>query len=167
MESRTDATDTICTMVWTRSPQDTLMLPIDALALLILQDYQETRGWNWHNWILESQQHGTASDPQISEALSEGWAWLMTHGLVMRNPSQHSADAYQLTRLGRETLQFGIGNWPQPNGSAPRCTRVSHNRSSSSSCSVSTTSPCSSRCEKWRSASATWPAPPTRTWVPN
>jgi hypothetical protein len=99
----------ICGMVWTQSREDTLGLPIDALALLILRDYQDTSGWNWHNWILESQHHGTASDPQIREALSEGWAWLMTHGLVMRNPSQPSADACQLTRLGRETLQFGIG----------------------------------------------------------
>ena len=39
-------------MVWSRSKQDTLVLPVSALALLILGDYKATSGWNWHNWML-------------------------------------------------------------------------------------------------------------------
>jgi hypothetical protein len=55
---------------------------------LILEDYKAGGGWNWQNWMRESEQHGTARDREISVALAEGWGWLMTHGLVVRNPSQ-------------------------------------------------------------------------------
>jgi hypothetical protein len=95
-------------MAWTRSRKDTIELPIDALALLVLQDYVAGNGWNWQNWMRESEQFGTARDPEMSLALSEAWSWLMTHGLVVRNPSQSSSDAYQVSRLGRETLKYGV-----------------------------------------------------------
>lgn len=93
-------------MAWNRDRAETTKLPIDALALLVLQDYDG--GWNWQNWMRESEQYGTASDPEISQALSEAWGWLMTRGLVVRDPSQNSADAYQVSRLGRETLRYGV-----------------------------------------------------------
>jgi uncharacterized protein (TIGR02391 family) len=95
-------------VAWTRSREDTIELPIDALALLVLQDYVAGNGWNWQNWMRESEQFGTARDPEIGLALSEAWSWLMTHGLVVRNPSQTSPDAYQVSRLGRETLKYGV-----------------------------------------------------------
>jgi uncharacterized protein (TIGR02391 family) len=56
----------------------------------------------------ESEQYGTGQDPEISLALSEAWSWLMTHGLVVRDPSQSSSDAYKISRLGRETLKYGV-----------------------------------------------------------
>jgi hypothetical protein len=68
-------------VTWNRSKQETLALPINALALLILRDYQETGGWNSRNWMLESKQYGTARDQEIMDALAEGWAWLTAHGL--------------------------------------------------------------------------------------
>ena len=95
-------------MAWTRPADETLALPIDALALLILDDYVTGGGWNWQNWMRESEQYGTAQDRDIGLALAEAWGWLMTHGLVVRDPSQSSADAYQISRLGRETLQYGV-----------------------------------------------------------
>lgn len=95
-------------MTWTRNKQETLGLPIDALALLILQDYKSGHGWNWQNWMRGAEQQGTARDPDINAALAEGWGWLMTHGLVVRDPSQHSADAYRATRLGEQTLRYGL-----------------------------------------------------------
>ena len=45
-------------MAWTRSREDTIELPIDALALLVLQDYVAGDGWNWQNWMRESEQFG-------------------------------------------------------------------------------------------------------------
>jgi uncharacterized protein (TIGR02391 family) len=94
-------------MAWRRSKKDTLALPINALALLILEDYSR-KGWNWQNWMRESEQYGTAQDQEISAALGEGWGWLMTHGLVVRDPSQSSPDAYRVSRLGHETLKYGV-----------------------------------------------------------
>jgi uncharacterized protein (TIGR02391 family) len=95
-------------MAWTRSQAETVALPIDALALLVLQDYVDGNGWNWQNWMRESEQYGTARDPETGLALSEALSWLMTHGLVVRDPSQSSSDAYNVSRLGRETLQYGV-----------------------------------------------------------
>ena len=95
-------------MVWTRSNADTLELPIDALALLILRDYESAGGWNWQNWMREAEQQGSARDPAINAALSEGWSWLITHGLVVRNSSQSTSDSVQVSRLGRDALKNGI-----------------------------------------------------------
>ncbi len=92
-------------MAWNRSNQEILALPINALALLILEDYKAGGGWNW---MRASEQQGTARDREISAALAEGWGWLMAHGLVVRDPSQPSADAYRVTRLGEETLKYGV-----------------------------------------------------------
>lgn len=93
--------------MWTRSNQETLSLPVDALALLILQDYAP-EGWNWSNWMSEAKNNGSANDQQMQDALAEGWAWLMAHGLVMRDTVQPSVDAMKVTRLGHETLQYGV-----------------------------------------------------------
>jgi uncharacterized protein (TIGR02391 family) len=95
-------------VAWTRSREDTIEPPIDALALLVLQDYVAGNGWNWQNWMRESEHYGTARDAKISLALSEAWSWLMTHGLVVRDPSQSSPDAYKVSRLGHETLKYGV-----------------------------------------------------------
>lgn len=95
-------------MPWNRSRDDTIELPINALAILVLQDYVDGNGWNWQSWMRESEQYGTAQDSEISLALSEAWSWLMTHGLVVRDPSQSSSDAYAISRLGRETLKYGV-----------------------------------------------------------
>lgn len=95
-------------MAWKRSRHDTLALPISALALLILHDYKASDGWNWRNWILESQSYGTAGDPHVQDALAEGWAWILSHGLVMRDMTQTAVEAVKLTRLGEETLRHGV-----------------------------------------------------------
>jgi len=49
-------------MTWNRSKQETLALPINALALLILEDYQAGGGWDWQNWMLECGQRRTARE---------------------------------------------------------------------------------------------------------
>jgi hypothetical protein len=99
-------------VAWTRSREDTIELPIDALALLVLEDYVAGNGWSWQNWMPGSEQHGTARDPEIGLVLSEAWSWLMTHGLVVRDPSQSSSDAYQVSRLGRQALKYGLARLP-------------------------------------------------------
>lgn len=95
-------------MTWTRSAQDTATLPVDALALLVLEDYVAVDGWNWQNWMRVAEQQGTARDPVVGRALAEAWAWLISHGLVARDPGQSSADAYFVTRMGREALKYGV-----------------------------------------------------------
>src|SRR4029453_15191652 len=95
-------------VAWTRSREDTIELPIDALALLVLQDYVAGNEWNWQNWMRGAEQHGTAHDPGTRPPPSGAWGWLGPPGPVVRDPSQHSPDAYQVSRLGRETLKYGV-----------------------------------------------------------
>lgn len=97
-------------MTWDKSREETLGLPIDALALLILRDYKASNGWNWQNWMWEAEQHGTARDPHVIVALAEGWAWLMTHGLVVRDPSQQSPDALR----SEPTREADSSVWASP-----------------------------------------------------
>lgn len=84
-------------VTWTTSKAETLALPIDALALLILRSYRDGSGWNWQSWVRGAEQYGNASDPDISAALGEGWGWLMTHGLVVPDASQNSSSAYRIS----------------------------------------------------------------------
>jgi uncharacterized protein (TIGR02391 family) len=79
-------------MVWNRSKTETLGLPINALALLILEDYKAAGEWNSGNWIIGSQHHGTAGDREIRAGLEEGWGWLIAHGLVVRDHNQSAAE---------------------------------------------------------------------------
>lgn len=95
-------------MAWTRNKEDTVDLPVDALAMLVLKDYVDGNGWNWQNWMRQAEQDGTARDREIGLALSEAWSWLITRGLVVRDPSQSSADAYRISRLGQQTLKYGV-----------------------------------------------------------
>jgi len=62
---------TLLCMAWNRSCEDTVELPIDALAILVLEDYVAGNGWNWQNWMRESEQYGTAQDGEIGLALSD------------------------------------------------------------------------------------------------
>lgn len=81
-------------------PADRRARPVDLARL---------QGWNWQNWMRDAEQQGTARDREIGRALSEGWSWLMTHELVVRDPSQPSAGAHVVSRLGEETLRYGVG----------------------------------------------------------
>lgn len=95
-------------MAWQHPVDATLAMPINSLAMEILRDFKASNGWNRGNWIKESQQNGTARGREVERALSEGWAWLVGRGLVAWDPSQSSADAVFVTRLGLEALAQGV-----------------------------------------------------------
>ena len=83
-------------------------MPINSLAMEILKDFRASDGWNRDNWIKESQQWGSAQGRDVERVLSEGWAWLSSRGLVAWDPSQSSANAYFITRLGHQALEQGV-----------------------------------------------------------
>lgn len=56
----------------------------------------------------EAEQHGSARDRAINAAPSEGWSWLLTHGLVARNSSQSAADSVQESTWRQDALKNGI-----------------------------------------------------------
>jgi len=95
-------------MAWHHPEKATLAMPINSLALEILRDYKQGGGWNRDNWMKESAQSGSAGSREVQRALSEGWAWLISRGLVAWDPSQSSSNAYFVTRLGDEALAQGV-----------------------------------------------------------
>lgn len=94
-------------MAWQHPVDATLTMPINSLAIEILRDFKASNGWNRDSWIKESQQWGTAQGRDVERVLSEGWAWLISRGLVAWDPSQSSPNAYFITRLGNEALEQG------------------------------------------------------------
>jgi uncharacterized protein (TIGR02391 family) len=96
--------------LWDYRPAEILALPIDALALLVLEDFGN--GWNVHNYFTERAQHhaATYNAPGVRDRLADAWAWLEGHGLISFNPAQsQSAHARRMTREGAEALEHGLG----------------------------------------------------------
>ena len=82
-----------------------LDLPLETLALAVLENYAGSESWNRHNWLLAAQ--STLGRGPHMRALSEAWAWLDARGLVAPDPEQSSGEARIVTRAGRRALQSG------------------------------------------------------------
>jgi hypothetical protein len=84
-------------------------MPLEALALRILRDVDETNEWNSYNWMNARQQ-----SPEFSRrsdalrAFEEAWAWLRAKALVAHDPSQSHEAAIFITRRGRQALEEGL-----------------------------------------------------------
>lgn len=89
-------------------PDDQLeALPIDRLALLVLEHLEQSGEWNTHNFLIGAQQRGVGSAGL--SCLSEAMNWLIAHGLVARDkPGQYSAQSMFVTRAGRRVLVEGL-----------------------------------------------------------
>jgi len=92
---------------WTLTADDVVALPIDDLALRVLQDARDSNEWNWHNWMLTAVQNYPRGRDAVL-ALSEAWSWLIGRGLVVWDPSQSSDAAIQVSRQGHEALERGL-----------------------------------------------------------
>jgi uncharacterized protein (TIGR02391 family) len=80
-------------------------LPIESLALAVLQNYVATNAWNRSNWLLGAKSAlGTGAH---LEALAEAWSWLEARGLVATDPNKSSAEARIVTRAGRRVIANG------------------------------------------------------------
>lgn len=84
-------------------PRTILDLPIESLALAVLQNFAATSGWNKHNWLNGAQ--AALGRGEHLTALAEAWSWLEARGLVTSDPGQTSSEARVVTRAGRKVLQ--------------------------------------------------------------
>jgi uncharacterized protein (TIGR02391 family) len=90
------------------SPDEVVRMPLDALALRILADFDATRGWNSRNWILEhAQTPPFVHHTEALQAFAEAWAWLSSKGFVAKDHNQSAEDAVFITRLGRAAMRQG------------------------------------------------------------
>lgn len=82
-------------------------MPLSAVALLVMANFERFGGWNERNWMVERQ--NADASPRALAVYAEAWAWLHAKALVMKHPTQDSANGAMLTRAGRLVLKEGLG----------------------------------------------------------
>ncbi len=89
------------------SPEETQSLPIDRLAVLVLQHLVTTGEWNQDNFLSHGANRGVPTESL--RCWAEALNWLISKNLVARGtPGQMSAQAIFVTRLGQRVLNDGV-----------------------------------------------------------
>lgn len=83
-------------------------LPVDELALAVLDDMIERKTWNEANYLLEVGSDERYRDGRCTYAVAEALGWLRSTGLIARDPSQSSEGAIFVTRAGRKAASEGV-----------------------------------------------------------
>ena len=92
---------------WTLNADEVVGMPLDELAMRVLVDFRAGNGWNWRNWLNAARQDTFRSRPDAVQALSEAWAWALSHGLATPDLTQSSDHAVVISRRGQEFLERG------------------------------------------------------------
>ena len=87
------------------SSKTILDLPLESLALAVLQNFDDAKSWNRHNWMLGAES-SLGRGPHMY-ALAEAWSWLEAKAMVASDPGQSSSDARIITRAGRRAVSSG------------------------------------------------------------
>jgi len=82
-----------------------ISVPIESLALAILENYQAANSRNRHNWLLGAERV-LGRGPHV-KALAEAWSWLEARGLVAQAPDRSFPDARFITRAGQRVIKEG------------------------------------------------------------
>jgi uncharacterized protein (TIGR02391 family) len=85
-------------------PDQVAALPVDQLALAVLDDLIATSEWNEYNYLLLTSRTYTG---EALEAIAEAVAWLRSRALIARAPGQTSDAAIIVTRTGRRLATEG------------------------------------------------------------
>lgn len=78
-------------------------LPVESLALAVLENYAKSDAWNRDNWLIAAQ-HTLGRGPHIN-ALAEAWSWLESRALVAPHPDQSASGSRIVTRAGRRAVE--------------------------------------------------------------
>jgi uncharacterized protein (TIGR02391 family) len=87
---------------------EALELPLDELAMRVLQHFAEGGQVNRHNLTNKPSWSSHGQGRQLDEmmkALAEAYDWLDRHGLVARDPASSGSEWAFVTRLGHQVLQ--------------------------------------------------------------
>jgi uncharacterized protein (TIGR02391 family) len=95
--------------LWEHSGSELCSMPVDALAMLVLEAFGPN-GSNVDSFFKGAAQlHAEVyRQPGVAERIADAWAWLEAHALVGPNPTQSSANARRMTQSGREALKYGL-----------------------------------------------------------
>ncbi|GLY53584.1 TIGR02391 family protein [Lentzea sp. NBRC 102530] len=93
-------------------PAEALALPIDELAMLVLEDIVRSNHWNeWNvlnSYVNDSAGLGYGNDPEARKAIAEAMGWLRSQGMIARSPEQTADAAIIVTRWGGEALKKSV-----------------------------------------------------------
>lgn len=89
------------------SSQAALELPVDELALHVLEDMARSGTWNSYNYGLQYNSDASYSG-KGARAVAEAVQWLWSHGMIASEPGNTSAHALFVTRRGHEAIEQGI-----------------------------------------------------------
>lgn len=85
---------------------DILALPVDRLALVVLEHIRDVSIWNVHD--LGNGLHVRGWDDEAIKAVQEGLNWLIARGMVAHGlPGQSTPETLFISRLGQATLVNG------------------------------------------------------------
>ncbi|MEU8944224.1 TIGR02391 family protein [Streptomyces sp. NPDC048489] len=91
------------------SAQDALELPVDELALHVLQDFVESNEWNSYNYSLRySRDEAYRNNGAAVQAMAEAVQWLLSHGMLATKPGDSNPQSVFVTRRGHEAIKQGI-----------------------------------------------------------
>ena len=90
--------------------QDALELPVDELALHVLEDMVRSNAWNSYNYCLSytTDENYRASGGQAARAVAEAVQWLWSHGMLASKPGDTNPQSMFVTRRGHEAIGRGI-----------------------------------------------------------
>lgn len=92
------------------SPQDVLELPVDELALHVLEDMVRTNTWNSYNYCLSytTDEKFRAVGTHPARAVAEAVQWLLWHGMLANKPGDSNPQSIFVTRRGHQAIEQGI-----------------------------------------------------------
>ncbi|MFE3858190.1 TIGR02391 family protein [Streptomyces griseorubiginosus] len=92
------------------SPQDVLELPVDELALHVLEDMVRTNTWNSYNYCLSytTDEKYRAMGTHPARAVAEAVQWLLSHGMLASKPGDSNPQSVFVTRRGHQAVEQGI-----------------------------------------------------------
>lgn len=81
--------------------QQIMDMPLDDLAILVLEDWVVSNQWNLWNFLCSTRELPRSA----RNALSEAQTWLLNHGCLARDPDQTDHEAAFVTRAGHALLE--------------------------------------------------------------
>lgn len=92
------------------SVQEVLELPVDELALHVLEDVMQTNAWNSYNYCLSytTEEKYRVLGTHPARAVAEAMQWLLSHGMLATKPGDSNPLSIFVTRRGREAIGQGI-----------------------------------------------------------
>lgn len=92
------------------TPEAALELPVDELALHVLEDIVRSNAWNSYNYCLSYTRDEAyrATGGRAAQAISEAVQWLWSHGMLAGKPGESNPQSMFVTRRGHDAIKQGI-----------------------------------------------------------